>query len=692
MTTSGGFTFEKDISDNIYIMNNSKITRIDPSNNKTTYTATLPITGAYFSYYPPNNSFYFAASSKLYNIPNEQNSTFSIILPSFSSYNVRMYNRFDNFFVNMPNIFSVPQWYTISPLVFFKIFQKTADLYSTIWVNSRIFPSFVAYEPYLVDSRNNHFRISWQNSIQTLYKYNTFGVLIESIDITGPNQSERVISTDLNTSCAIDIYGNLVFSSDNIGSTSSNRVFILYTCSIPFTYNGITFTKGGVYQLIGEYTTKIFFNNSGSILYFSNGAIIKSVSYPISMKPTPVSNLLVINNTTTSLTISWSGGMAATSYSYSMTDSSLNSIPLTIVADTSLTNQTVTFSGNFINNSSYSIIVTATNSIGSTVSDSFPVILSGNYVSTFSSGITKPAGLAFDSNNLLYVAQPNGPITSENLITIASDGVTKTIIVTFTYREIFGLCYNPLSNKIIMAVGSTAGLASLDLSAGNTVTPISALANNVSGCAVDADGNLYYTTIGETYFGRITPANVKSRIYFPSNPFSSGSPYNTSPPNRFGVGLTIDPSGNLWFLSTQNSKVLKISSSLKSRLDNQSPMTASMTEGLATLLETYGVNSEFNRPWGICSDRSGNIIIADTSNHNIKIIYTNPISKEVDGVMYTAGNIYTYAGTGAIGNTNSSLRNSTFYYPWAVQLDNTGTKLYVSNSESGHIRVMPYIV
>ena len=121
-------------------------------------------------------------------------------------------------------------------------------------------------------------------------------------------------------------------------------------------------------------------------------------------------------------------------------------------------------------------------------------------------------------------------------------------------------------------------------------------------------------------------------------------------------------------------------------------MAANMTEGLATLLETYGVNSEFKNPWGICSDRSGNIIIADTSNHNIKIIYTNPIPKEVDGVMYTAGNIYTYAGSGAIGNTNSTLKDSTFYYPWAVQLDNTGTKLYVSNSEMGNIRVMPYIV
>ena len=687
ISLTGAFFLEKDISDNIYIMQSSKITRIDSSNNKTTYTATLPVSLTNLTYYPPNNSFYFAASSKLYNIPNEQNSTFSIILPSFS-YTVSMYNRFENFFLNTP-VNQEPHCYTISPLVSFKIFQKTPAISSSIWVNSRVYPSPIS-GLYLFDSRNNHYRITsnpQNSSYQTLYKYNTFGILIESIDINGPNEL-RVYMSDF-TRSTIDIYGNLVFSSDYYG-----RVCILYMCSIPFTYNGITFTKGGVYQLLSDVnsSTRICFNNSGSVLYFvggTNGNMLKSVSYPISMKPTPVSNLLVLNNTTTSLTISWSGGMAATSYSYSMIDSSQNSIPLTIVADTSITDQTVTFSGNFINNSSYSITITATNIIGTTVSDSFPIILSGNYVTTFSSGTTKPAGIAFDSNNLLYVVQQTFSGATVKLMSIASDGVTKTNIITSsgTYQEIFGLCYNPLSDKLIFAATS---LNSLNLSAGNSITSLPN-SSSVSGCAVDASGNIYFTTIGANYFGRTTTSNVNARIYFPSNPFSSGS-HNTSPPNGFGVGLTIDPSGNLWFLSTQNSKVLKVSSSFKSKLDNLTPMAANMTEGLATLLETYGVNSEFKNPWGICSDRTGNIIIADTSNHNIKIIYTNPIPKEVDGVMYTAGNIYTYAGSGAIGNTNSTLKDSTFYYPWAVQLDNTGTKLYVSNSEMGNIRVMPYIV
>ena len=57
--------------------------------------------------------------------------------------------------------------------------------------------------------------------------------------------------------------------------------------------------------------------------------------------------------------------------------------------------------------------------------------------------------------------------------------------------------------------------------------------------------------------------------------------------------------------------------------------------------------AELNSPRGVAADAAGNLVIADTSNHRIRVVAAS--TGTFYGQAMTAGDIYTVAGNGTTG-------------------------------------------
>jgi sugar lactone lactonase YvrE len=518
-------------------------------------------------------------------------------------------------------------------------------------------------------------------------KFNTYGEIVYTWYELG--RLELEYNNNNIQDISLDKYGNLMILT-SAGYYLRSRLYIVNLSTTSFTYNGITYAYGDVityaYMVQGGSSSSNFIHNklpnisisglrsfrldnTGTILFMLDGAAnIISIPYLISkLPPTPIINPVIKSGTPSTITIEWTGGIPATSYSYTFTDLNGNALPIYVSTDNGITNQNVVLSGNFHVDLTFNLGITATNEYSTpsnTQTFSFPISITG-FVSTFTTGLASPWGIAFDNNNILYVAQEifSGTVANPNLISIASDGVTKTTIVLNYAKYPTGLAYNPVLGLLMLMDTQNNRIFRSGLSPG-VPTLLPGTMSYPRGGIVDSYGNTYVAAGNQII--KITRTYVQTtHITQATGGFNA--------PND----ITIDPFGNLW-VADGTSIVKKFTNA-------------------GVLLESY---TGFNVPQGITSDKVGNIIVADTSNNVIKIIYTYPTTQTLVGVTYTAVtsglcNVYTYAGRGLSGSRNAELLTSTFNKPRGIRFDNTGSVLYFSdfgNGTFGNGRIcsMPY--
>ena len=94
--------------------------------------------------------------------------------------------------------------------------------------------------------------------------------------------------------------------------------------------------------------------------------------------------------------------------------------------------------------------------------------------------------------------------------------------------------------------------------------------------------------------------------------------------------------------------------------------------GVVGKADGVGPQAHFNYPWGLAFDLVGNLLIADSYNHLIR-------------VMDTTGVVTVYAGTGTRGSFDSSAHNATFNYPLAIASD-SARNVYVAEYGNSTIR------
>jgi sugar lactone lactonase YvrE len=196
----------------------------------------------------------------------------------------------------------------------------------------------------------------------------------------------------------------------------------------------------------------------------------------------------------------------------------------------------------------------------------------------------EPVGIAVDSSGNLYVADSEG----DTIRKVTPSGGVSTLA------------------GLAAQYGSQDGTGSAARFSGPT------------GVAVDASGNIFVADASNRCIRKVTPSGVVST--FAGTPGVVGSADGTGPAAQFAAvnGICIDASGNLYVTDGNNTIRMITPSAVVTTLAG--------TPGVTGSADGTGAAVQFNEPYGIAVDASGDLFVADERNGTIRVHYAAPYS------------------------------------------------------------------
>ena len=325
------------------------------------------------------------------------------------------------------------------------------------------------------------------------------------------------------------------------------------------------------------------------------------------------------------------------------------------------------------------------NGIVSTVAGTGTSGYSGDNGSATAAQLAYPAGIALDGDGNLYISDShNGRIrktdSSGNISTIAGPGTggnfgdngpaTSAFLGSpngLTLDASGNLYFADFSNSRIRMVtkggviSTVAGTGTKGLGDGGPAT--SAALQNPYGVACDSSG-LYIADYYNQRVRMVAGGNIST--------VAGGGVADSGPAVFAGFSkpsaVVKDQFGNLYVADSTNHRVRKITPS-----GTISTVAGTGSAGYSGE-KSAATNAQFNTPSGMALDLSGNLYIADTNNHRIRMI---------DG----AGNVSTVAGTGTAGYSGdgSAATAAKINYPGGLAFDSTGN-LYFADGSNHRVR------
>jgi trimeric autotransporter adhesin len=191
------------------------------------------------------------------------------------------------------------------------------------------------------------------------------------------------------------------------------------------------------------------------------------------------------------------------------------------------------------------------------------------------------------------------------------------------------------------------------------VAATTAQVNQPEQLAVDSSNNLYIADEGNHRIRKITVSTgIISTVAGNGTSGSAGDGAAATSANlKNARGIAVDSAGDLFIGDTGNHKIRKV--------DTGGIITTYAGNGTAGLLGDGGAatSAEFNTPWDVALDATGNLYVADQVNHRIR---------QID----TSGNISTFAGSSMGYSGDGGVATSaTLQYPIGVAVDSLGNVL-----------------
>jgi hypothetical protein len=214
------------------------------------------------------------------------------------------------------------------------------------------------------------------------------------------------------------------------------------------------------------------------------------------------------------------------------------------------------------------------------------------------------------------------------------------------------------------AITTFAGSA--NVAAGTDGTGSAAAFNNPFGLAIDSAKNLYVADTVNNTIRKITPDRVVSTLAGAAGQFGTTDGTGNAARFNFPVGVAVDSAGNVYVTDAKNFTIRKITAVGVVTTFAGSPFQIGTTDGA-------GSAARFFLPYGIVTDGSGNVYVAEGGNHLIRKI-------SPDGVVSTLA-----GGAQQSGFVNGTGSGARFNTPWGLAIDGAGN-LYVADSGNNAIR------
>ena len=269
----------------------------------------------------------------------------------------------------------------------------------------------------------------------------------------------------------------------------------------------------------------------------------------------------------------------------------------------------------------------------------------GNGTSGFSDGtaavdanLSGPYSVAVDSSGNVYIAD-----SFNNRIRKVSNGSISTV-----------------------AGNGTAGFD------GDGKSATSGQINSAIGVAVDSSGNIYIADTNNNVIRKVAGGNISTVAGSNTAP----GPYGGDAGAATGgylyhpTAIAFDGAGNYFIADSGNARIRKVGKDgIINTIAGNSISSYNTDDVVATL-------SEINNPQGLATDALGNLYVADTNNHRIRMVTPGGI-------------ISTIAGTGAGGFSGDGgpANKARINNPKGVAVDTAGN-VYIADTFNNRIRII----
>lgn len=227
--------------------------------------------------------------------------------------------------------------------------------------------------------------------------------------------------------------------------------------------------------------------------------------------------------------------------------------------------------------------------------------------------------------------------------------------------------------KVTNSTGKISTIAGTTLSGwtGDGAAATGATLNDPEGIWVDSSGNIFIGDLENHVVRKITTDGKINTVAGNNTAnFSGDGGPATSAALDFPLGVVTDSAGDLYIADSFNHRIRIVTP--------DGNINTYAGSGVANYSGDGGpaINADLNRPFGVCLDAAGNLYIADNENHRIRMVAPN-------------GTITTVAGTGTAGSAGDGgpATKAQLNRPYDVKVDAAGD-LFIADYSNSRIRMV----